>query len=198
MIDAGVTFKALAVALALASATSSTAQTDGGAEPTPDVLSEDAQVLLDRLGALAIDDPEAARLAAEIRERWTHSGSAAMDLLLRRGQEAIDDEDYPRAIAHLTALTDHAPDFAAAWNLRATAFFLMERYGPALSDIEQVLILEPRHFSALSGLGIILERLDEPEGALRAFRAAQAAHPADENVNAAVERLEVMTGGRAL
>jgi tetratricopeptide (TPR) repeat protein len=192
MIHVRVTLKALVVALAACYATFSFAQ------ETVEPLSEDPQVLLDRLSTLTADDPEASRLAREIEERWTHSGSAAMDLLLRRGRDAIEAEDYSRAIAHLTALTDHAPGFAEGWNLRATAFFLAEDYGPALSDIEQVLILEPRHFNALAGLAIIFEALGEEAAALKAFRRARDVHPAEENVNAAIERLELQTGGRTL
>lgn len=163
-------------------------------------LDADPQALLNRLGTLTAeaDAVEAGRLAGEILERWTHSGSAAMDLLLQRGQRAIQDGEFPRAVAHLTALTDHAPQFAEGWNQRATAFFLMDRYGEAISDIEQVLILEPRHFGALAGLGIILEQLGEEEAALRALKAARQVHPAEENVNGAIERLEQQTGERTL
>ncbi len=191
MIDLRVTLKALAIAIPFLYVTSASAQ---------DVLSRDAGELLDRLSTLTAEEEavEANRLAAEIQERWTHSGSAAIDLLLTRGQDAIAEGDYVRAITHLTALTDHAPDFAEGWNQRATAFFLMDRYGEAMSDIEQVLILEPRHFGALTGLGIILESLGEPKAALRAFERAQDIHPADDNINGAVERLGTQTGERTL
>lgn len=198
MVDLRVTLKALMVTAACFSATSLPAQ-EAPAPDAPEILSEDPQVLLNRLSTLTAEDVrEATRLAAEIEERWTHSGSAALDLLLVRGKEAIEQADYVRAIAHLTALTDHAPQFAEAWNQRAVAFFLMERYGEALSDIEQVLILEPRHFNALAGLGIILDQLNEPKAALKAFKAARDIHPAVENVNNAIERLEQQTGGRTL
>ena len=160
-------------------------------------LPEDPDVLLDMLAAEA-EPAEAGRLAQEVLERWSHSGSAAMDLLLRRGEDAMRAEDWPRAVAHLTALTDSAPDFAEGWATRAEAFFLMEEYGAALADIEQTLILQPRHFEALSGLGLILERLGEERAALAALREAQSIYPAQENIGEAVERLEVQTGGRTL
>jgi tetratricopeptide (TPR) repeat protein len=194
MIDLRVTFNTIVAALALCYATSL------GAQPLDDVLSEDPDILLDRLGTLTSPDDavEARRLAREVQERWSHSGSAAMDLLLERGRDAIEADDLPRAVSHLTALVDTAPGWAEGWNQRATAFFLMERYGPAISDIEQALILEPRHFSALAGLGIIMDQLGETELALTAFKRAQQVFPADDNVNAAVERLERETGDRAL
>jgi len=202
MIDLRVTLKALAVGSLAFYATFSQAQS---VEITPDDppierLSDDPQVLLNRLGTLTAEEDvgEATRLAAEILERWTHSGSATLDLMLTRGMDAIEGGDFPRAISQLTGLTDHAPDFAEGWNQRATAFFLMEEYGAALTDIEQVLILEPRHFGALAGLGIILQQLGDEKGALRALRAAAQVYPAEENVNQAIEQLEMATGGRTL
>ena len=190
MVDLRVTLKGLIFAYAAGYATFSQAQ----------ALDGDVDVLLDRLSTLTVehDAAEAGRLAREIQERWTHSGSAAGDLLLRRGMDAIAAEEYAKAITHLTALTDHAPGFAEGWNQRATAFFFREDYGPAVSDIEQALILEPRHFGALAGLGIIMERLGDDEAALMALERAQQIHPAEENVNAAVERLQATTGGRTL
>lgn len=201
MNDRSVTLKAFALTAACFYATFSQAQVLPPVLPdAPEVLSEDPQVLLNRLGTLTAeaDAGEATRLANEIQERWTHSGSAVIDLLLRRGTDAIQDGEYARAISHLTALTDHAPDFAEGWNQRATAFFLMDEFGAAIADIEQVLILEPRHFGALAGLGIMLQQLGDEAGALRALRAAAQIHPAEENVNQAIERLEQQTGERAL
>jgi len=129
---------------------------------------------------------------------WSQSGSATGDLLLQRGQEAIEAGDYPLAIEHLTALTDHAPDFAEGWNARATAFFLAEEFGLALADIEQVLVLNPHHFGALSGVGVMFEQLGDPQLALDAMRAAQQINPHREPVNNAIERLQAQLGETTL
>ncbi|KIT16176.1 tetratricopeptide repeat protein [Jannaschia aquimarina] len=202
MIDPCVTLKAAFVALACSYATFSAAQEAESApvdipSDAPDVLSEDPQVLLDMLASEA-DPAEADRLANEVLERWSRSGSPTIDVLMRRAADAMSREDWSRAIAHLTAATDHAPGFAEAWNKRAEAFFMAEETGMALADIEQTLILEPRHFGALAGLGIILEQLGEDRAALNAFRRAQEIYPAEQNVSGAVERLEAVTGGRTL
>jgi len=58
------------------------------------------------------DARRAARIEREIWAEWSKSGSPAMDLLLQRGRDALAEGDYALAIEHLTALTDHAPDFA--------------------------------------------------------------------------------------
>jgi len=133
-----------------------------------------------------------------IRKAWSKSGSDAMDLLLERGRQAMSDGDLDKAVEHLTALTDHAPEFAEGWNARATAFFMLEEFGLSISDIQETLSLNPNHFGALSGLGMIFERLDQPKDALEAYRAAKAVHPHRPNLSQAIERLEQKTQGTSL
>lgn len=134
------------------------------------------------------------RIETEINRIWSRSGSPSMDLLLRRGNEAMQAEDLPAAIEHFSALTDHAPDFAEGWNARATVFYMMGEYSLAIADVERVLALNPRHFGALSGLAFMFESMDEPELALDALRAVQALNPNRPNINEAITRLERTSG----
>jgi tetratricopeptide (TPR) repeat protein len=138
------------------------------------------------------------RIESEITRIWSKSGSPAMDLLLKRGNEALEAEDYPAAVEHFSALIDHAPDFAEGWNARATAYYLMGEYSLSIADVEHVLALNPRHFGALAGLAYMLEALGEPELALKALHAAQALNPNRPNINDAAARLERMTGDAEL
>ncbi|WP_253799034.1 tetratricopeptide repeat protein [Rhodovulum sp. P5] len=162
--------------------------------------------------ALAADD-RAAELLQELQRpdlpnwknvenaiwsEWSRSGSPSADLLLKRGRDAVEESDFDTAIAHLTALTDHAPDFAEGFNVRALAFFRSGRYGPAMADLERTLALNPSHFGALSGLGAILEEVGRYDDALRAFEAARAIHPHDPDLEDAVTRLERLTSGQTL
>ena len=133
---------------------------------------------------------------SRIVDLWSRSGSRAMDLLLERGREALDGEDYEAALEHFTALTDHAPNFAEGWNMRATAYYLMDLYELAIADIGRTLALNPQHFGALNGLGIILEQMGEERDALAAYRAAFALNPHRENLAEAIERLEALVDGR--
>lgn len=135
------------------------------------------------------------RIERDIWKEWSKSGSDAMDLLLERGRDAMASGDIETAIEHLTALTDHAPDFAEGWNARATAYFQAGKFGPSIEDIRRTLALNPRHFGALSGLGRILDELGFPEDALNAFRAAQAIHPHRPNLQETIDRLETEVGG---
>lgn len=137
-------------------------------------------------------DPENREWAlaqSDILREWSKSGSPAMDLLLKRGQDAMAAGDLPSAIEHLTALTDHAPDFAEGWNARATAYFLAGEYGPSIADIRVTLALNPHHFGALAGLGQIFEQIGRPDDALRAYEAALAIHPHMEAIRQAADRL---------
>src|SRR6056297_1913579 len=141
-----------------------------------------------RLDALLSDlsqaEPaEARKIAAEIELEWSKSGSPAMDLLLRRGEDAIEVGDLDAAVEHLSALIDHAPDFAEAWHLRSVAFFKQDRYGLALADIERALILEPHHFNVLYGLGAVLDEMGQHAMAYEAFTRVMAIHPHHEDVS---------------
>ena len=177
---------------------------EGAAVPTEqaqDSAGEDADASpVDRLlrELRKPDQPGWQQIEEAILAEWSKSGSAAMDLLLCRGQKALGAGDHATAIDHLTALTDHAPGFAEGWNARATAFFHADRYGEALEDIERVLALEPRHFGALTGLAIILEQIGYPKDALDAWRAVEAIHPHQPDVKEAIERLQREVEGRRL
>jgi tetratricopeptide (TPR) repeat protein len=138
------------------------------------------------------------RIEREIWGEWSKSGSASMDLLLERGRAAMQAGDLAAAIEHLTALTDHAPDFAEGWNARATAYFQAGEYGPSIEDIGRTLTLNPRHFGALSGLGMIFEQLGDEARALEAYKAALAIHPQLEGIKDTVERLETEAAGQEL
>lgn len=140
------------------------------------------------------DDAGARAITQEIWVEWSKSGSPAMDLLLRRGEQAMAAGDLPAAIGHFTAIIDHAPKFAEAWNERATAYFKAGQIGPSINDIQHVLALNPRHFGALAGLGMIFEELGEPGKALEVYKAALAINPHMTDVKDAVKRLSAAKG----
>jgi tetratricopeptide (TPR) repeat protein len=155
---------------------------------------------LDRLFTeLANPDQQGWKMIEEsIWREWSKSGSAAMDLLLQRGRKAMESGETDIAIEHFTALIDHAPDFAEGWNARATAYFSAGLYGPSIDDIRTTLELNPRHFGALSGLGIILDELGYHKEALEAYREVKKLNPNRPNLDDAIERLEKQVLGSTL
>ncbi|MFL4470662.1 tetratricopeptide repeat protein [Tateyamaria armeniaca] len=141
---------------------------------------------------------EAIRLSREIEREWAKSGSTSLDMLLRRGREALEEEQIDIAIEHLTALTDHAPDFAEGWHARATAFYMKGLYGPALDDLQRALILNPDHYNAIFGLGVMLQEFGDYSLAQDAFSQVLDLHPNHENASKALEQLKTRGIGREL
>ena len=151
------------------------------------------------LEALAMADPAQAKpLERQLLALWGKSGSPAMDLLLKRGRDALEKSDPHAAIEHLTALTDHAPEFAEGWYVRASAYFDAGLYGPALADLERALSLNPNNYNAMIGLAAILETFNDPKRAFEAYQRAQAIHPNNEEVGKALARLKSEIEGEAL
>ncbi len=155
-----------------------------------------SQDLLDKLRGAS--ETEAPRVVKEIELEWSRSGSAAMDLLLRRGREAMEAGNYPLAIEHLTALTDHAPGFAEGFHARAEAYFRADLYGPALDDLEITLALDPTHFDAMFGLAVMFQEFGDLRKAAKLYRRVLAMHPNHENAKAAIARMKRDGIGREL
>ncbi|HUN52310.1 MAG TPA: tetratricopeptide repeat protein, partial [Candidatus Sulfotelmatobacter sp.] len=155
----------------------------------------------DRLDGLferlqAAQNPLEAKLLEEaIWQIWLESGSPTVDLLMANGATAMSAGDYDKAQTMFDAVVQLDPDYAEGWNKRATLYFITGNYQASIADIEKTLALEPRHFGALSGLGQILERLNDPAGALKAYRRALAADPQMESVRERVKELTLQVKG---
>ena len=98
----------------------------------------------------------------------------------------------------LSRIIDRAPDFSEAWNKRATVRFMIGNHGGSTNDIAKVLQLEPRHFGALSGLGMIHMRAGNWESALKSYEAAFAIHPYLSNIKTLIDDLTQRLKGQAL
>jgi tetratricopeptide (TPR) repeat protein len=189
----------IAVGLSLAPEAAGQGAREGVNPPAPPAPAsklspkETRDELLDRLfGRLQTARSEAEAKAAEqaIWGLWSHSGSPTDDILLEQAIKAMNVRHYSEALQILDALIEHAPDFAEAWNKRATVNYITGKLDRSLSDIDKVLELEPRHFGALSGLGMIRRDRGDERGALEAFRDALAINPHMSSVRDAVKLLE--------
>lgn len=158
--------------------------------------SADLDYLFERLAHP--DLVEWAEVEGQIQKALSASGSAALDLLLRRGREAMENDAPAQAVAHFSALIDHGPGVAEAWHARAEAYYVLGHMSLALADLEQALVLEERHFDAWRGLGIIMAELGRSELSLRAFRMASAIHPHDPDLRELLNRAELAQGAHRL
>jgi tetratricopeptide (TPR) repeat protein len=146
----------------------------------------------------APDDETARLIEGRIWALWLASGSDTADLLMSRARTAIEQNDADLAIELLDAIIELKPDYVEAWNRRATLYFEKHDYGRAMSDIAQVLAREPRHFGALTGLGMILEDVGDDKRALEAFRRALEVDPRLERVPEIVKTLTEKVEGRKI
>jgi len=138
------------------------------------------------------------RIARQIWAKWSESGSASIDLLMQWAAEAMREKKYAIAEDLLTQVTVLAPDFAEGWNRRATMYYLESDFSKSIADIERTLQLEPRHFGALSGLGVILQRTGAREKALATWYRVLAIYPANDSAQKAVIELEEELAGQSL
>ena len=146
--------------------------------------------------ATTADAAEAGAAEAKIWNIWIESGREDVDALMVEGIRAMASARLDDAITLFTEIVERAPRFAEGWNKRATAFYLNEDYPASVEDIRRTLALEPRHFGAISGMGLIfLERGDEA-GALEAFEAVLAIHPHAPGARRRVEELRRSLRGR--
>jgi tetratricopeptide (TPR) repeat protein len=156
---------------------------------------------LDRLfDALKVapDNESAKYVENRIWAMWIATDSDTTTLLMSRVKAAVDAKDTDLGIKLLTAIINIKPDYIEAWNRRATLYYTKKDFDDSLADIHEVLKREPRHFGALSGLGMIMQEIGDDKHALEAFRRALAVHPHLEHIPDLVKQLTDKVEGRAI
>lgn len=132
---------------------------------------------------------EAERISRQIWDQWNVSGSASIDLMMGWARDAMDAKKFDIALDFLDQVTIMAPDFAEGWNRRATLHFMREDYAKSMADIERTLQLEPRHFGALSGMGMIFKLLENKKMALKAYEDVLDVYPMNRSAQSEVATL---------
>ena len=123
------------------------------------------------------DDPEVAdSVETVIWQIWLQHDNKQTQERLAEGSAAMN-RDPRKALRIFDELIEEVPDFAEAWNKRATLYYLVGEHAASASDIEKTLELEPRHFGALSGLGLVYLAQDQLVKAKSAFEAVLLIHP---------------------
>jgi len=121
---------------------------------------------------------------------WARSGDAAIDKLMAEASDEMHAGRYSRAVSILSDVIRQKPEFAEAWNRRATVYYLAGDYRKSIADCDEVLKRNPGHFGALSGLGEIYLQLDDEAKALEWYRRALEANPNMVGVEMKIRMLE--------
>ncbi|MBT3430912.1 MAG: hypothetical protein HN428_10815 [Proteobacteria bacterium] len=139
---------------------------------------------------LAPDQEAADEIASEIWKLWREINDPVAAQALASGSQAMGAGQYRNAYQYFSEVIQEVPAFAEGWNKRATVLYLIGAYQESIEDIRETLQREPRHFGALSGLGLIFLRQRRFGPATAAFRDALAINPHLPRIRAALEQLE--------
>ena len=124
------------------------------------------------------DSPrEAEPIEMRIWSIWMTSADKTVNDLLESGGQAMAAGRLDEAVAAYSRIIERAPGFAEGWNKRATARYLQRNFAASMLDIRQTLVLEPKHFGAISGMGLIFMESGDLRGALGAFEHVLSIHP---------------------
>lgn len=153
--------------------------------------------LFDRLASTR-DDVEARMIEATIRRVWARTDRPEIDRLMAQAIAAMHQGDLETAAQALDQVVTAQPDLVAGWNLRATVHYVENDNAAALADLAITLSLEPRHFGAWSGLGLIMLEMGEDRAALRAFENALRYNPHLRDIRQDVMTLRDHLAGQAI
>lgn len=141
------------------------------------------------------EDPHQTQtIQAKIWEIWMISEEAEVNQLMLKGIEAMATGELKESIEYFTKVTKIKPDYVEAWNKRATSFYMMGELKAALQDIEKTLVLESRHFGALSGLAAIYLMEGNEDKALKTYERIARIAPAEPNVQEQIHYLRGKMG----
>ena len=124
---------------------------------------------LDHLFNLLLEaDSEIAinRITSNIWDIWYETNDPKIEADFFRGMESVRTGDLLMSVAFFTRVIKKNPTFAEGWNKRATVYFMLGKFDKSMIDIVETLELEPRHFGAMDGMGLIFIQIQKFEKAL--------------------------------
>jgi len=162
-----------------------------GLSATPGIADQTSPQLDELFTRLQLDsdDQQLRFIEAAIWEQWMQHENNDVQRLLILGTRRMNEGQFPAAMLVFNELVESYPDFAEPWNKRATLHYLLGDFEASLADIEQTLALEPRHFGALSGAGLIHLQREDLGLARAAFESLLEVHP---NSASALANLELV------
>lgn len=137
---------------------------------------------------------ETNQIQNEIWQQWLMAPDENANLLMSQLHAAMSTGQHDFALEICNQLVDSNPNYAEAWNKRATVHYLMGNHALSIADIKQTLLLEPRHFGALSGLGLIFTASGQYEAALDAFNEVLKISPSSANAKGSIKHVQSLLG----
>ena len=107
----------------------------------------------------------------------THPTKQKLTNRLEEGSTLVRNNQLFKAVKIFTEVISNDPNWAEAWNKRATVLYMIGDYQGSQNDIDKVLSLEKRHFGALAGQGLVNIQLKNYEKAIESYEKAQEIYP---------------------
>ena len=124
--------------------------------------------LFDKL-YIAENKNEIINLTHDIWKIWDETNDPKIEADYHRGLEAMRIGDFVMSIDFFTRVIEKNPDFAEGWNKRATVYYILGQFDQSMIDINKTLLLEPRHFGAMDGMGLIFIQLQQYDKAIKIY-----------------------------
>ena len=129
----------------------------------------------------------------KIWKLWsTHPNDEKLTTLLAEGSAAVNNNQLTEAINIFTKVIELDPNWAEAWNKRATVFYLVGQFQKSQDDIDKVLNLEKRHFGALAGQGLVNIKLKNFEKAIKSYQKALEIYPSMRSPEIMIKEIEAL------
>ena len=140
------------------------------------------------------NNPMTAReIEGKIWKLWTtHPTQESLTSLLAKGSQYMSQNQLTSAHNVFSKAIELDPNWAEAWNKRATVFYLLQNYEASQKDIDEVLKLEKRHFGALAGQGLVNIKLKNYEKAIKSYRQALEIYPTMKSPRIMIEQIEAL------
>ncbi len=138
----------------------------------------------------ATDLEEARVISDQIWFNWYQHDDDEVTRLMELGETSLRRGQLKEAVQIYSRVIELDQKFAEGWNRRATTYYMMGRYVESTADVVATLALEPRHFGALSGQGMIYMRLDNSEKAIEYMEKALEVNPHMLGVQETIEILK--------
>ena len=111
-------------------------------------------------------DVQINEVTSSIWDIWHETNDPSIEADFYRGLESMRTGDLLMAVAFFTRVIDKNPNFAEGWNKRATVYYMLGKFNSSMMDINATLKLEPRHFGAMDGMGLIFIHLEQFDKAI--------------------------------
>tara|TARA_R110000824_G_scaffold336_1_gene1812 strand:+ start:236300 stop:236842 length:543 start_codon:yes stop_codon:yes gene_type:complete len=137
----------------------------------------------------AENEMQASQFEFRIWDIWAEHPDPEISALMVTAMDELGGDQYATALRLFTQIIERDPDFAEAWNMRATTHYILGNYRESEADIMKTLELEPNHFGALSGLAAVYVDLGQYNDARNALLRVLQINPTMQSAIANLEAL---------